>query len=211
MKCPSLTNLLDYLRGHLRADERVAIREHISRGCPSCQENQRWLEEVLRLTSEDKSFTFPEEVIQKVIAEFKDRSTPFRSPLRQLFTRLIFDSLTSQQPANVRFDPAIGGAVAERQMLFQSEDYDIDLRFEQAAEPGIEEMIGQVLPRQQRAQDLIGFSAQLFQGEVEVDHAQIDARGIFKFAGVLSGIYDLKIQVPEGEIYVRGMATAHAP
>src|SRR5215470_4843101 len=107
MQCPSLNDLLNYIRADLTEDDRAAILAHISAGCPSCQENQRWLEEVLRLTLEDKSFAYPEEVIQKVIAEFNDRSTPTRTPLRQLFAQLIFDSWTLPRTANVRFDPGV--------------------------------------------------------------------------------------------------------
>jgi hypothetical protein len=53
-------------------------------------------------------------------------------------------------------------------------------------------------------------SAHLLKDEAEIDHAKTDARGIFKFARVPAGIYRLRIQVPEGEINICEIATAHA-
>jgi hypothetical protein len=115
-----------------------------------------------------------------------------------------------RQLADVRSDLTQGSAVAGRQMLFQAGDYDIDLRFEQAENSEVEEMIGQILPQEQRPAEISHFSTQLLRGETEIDRAQTDARGIFKFPRVPSGVYNLKIQVPEGEINIRDVPTACA-
>jgi len=210
MKCPSLIKLLDCLQGRLPADDRSAVLAHLSSGCPGCRENHGWLEEVLRLASEDKSFEYPEETIQQVVSYFKTRPAASSPSLRQFFARLIFDSFTPFQMADVRSDLASSPAVAGRQMLFQAEGYDIDLRFEQADDSADEELIGQVLSGKQSPAGLDLLSAHLLKDEAEIDYVKTDARGIFKFARVPAGVYNLKIQVPEGEINICEIATAHA-
>ncbi|MGH9844441.1 MAG: hypothetical protein ACREEM_37445 [Blastocatellia bacterium] len=210
MKCPSINNLLDYVRGRLAANERDLILGHLSTGCTGCQESQRWSEEVLRLTSEDKLFQVSEETIQVLVARFNSQSTAASPSLTQFFAQLIFDSLVPRQLADVRADPAAGAGFAGRQMLFQAAGYDIDLRVEQVQDSGVGEMIGQILSRKQRPAEGVHLFAQLLRGDVEIDRAEADARGIFKFSRVPSGVYNLKIQVPEGEINIREVASARA-
>jgi hypothetical protein len=210
MKCPSLTSLLEYVREQLSADERTAVLAHISAGCPACQENQRWLSTVLHLTSEDISFEFPEETIQWAVAQFKAKSAISPSPLRQFFAQLVFDSLTPRRLADIRSDPAHEGVVSGRQMLFHAEGYDIDLRFEQVEGSELEELIGQILSEKQPPTELAPLSAQLLRDDTEIGRVQTNALGIFKFTPVPSGVYSLKIQVPEGEINILKVATARA-
>ncbi len=208
MKCPSLAKLLDCLQGQLPADEHSTVLAHLSSGCPDCRENHVWLEDVLRLASEDKSFEYSEETIEQIVTYFKARPAAPSPSLRQFFARLIFDSFAPYQMADVRSDMAGGPAVSGRQMLFQAQGYDIDLRFEKAEDSADEELIGQVLFGKQSASGLDHLSAHLFKGEAEIDQVKTDARGIFKFARVPAGVYNLKIKVPEGEINICEVATA---
>jgi len=210
MNCPSLISLLDFLQGQLPADERSAVLAHLSSGCPSCRDNQRWLEEVLRLVFEDKSFEYSEETIQQVVSNFKARSATSSPTAPQFFARLIFDSFTSNQLVDVRSDLAGTLWVSGRQMLFHAAGYDIDLRFEQAEDSDDEELIGQILSEKQLPAGFGRLSAHLIKGEAEIDNVKTDERGIFKFARVPAGVYNLKIQVPEGEINILEVATAHS-
>ena len=205
MQCPSLNSMLGFVRDLLSVSERDAILAHLSSGC---RENHRWLEKVLQLTSEDKLFQVPEETVQHLVARFNSQPTSSSPSLAQFLAKLIFDSLTPRQLADVRSDPAAGAGFVGRQMLFQAAGYDIDLRVEQVQDSEVGEMIGQVLSRSQGPAQRIPLSAQLLRGEVEIGRAEADARGIFKFSRVPSGVYDLKIRVPEGEINIREVASA---
>jgi hypothetical protein len=208
MECPSLISLLDCMQGQLPADERSAVLAHLSSDCPGCRDNQRWLEEVIQLASEDKSFEYSHETIQQVVSYFKTRSATSSPSLPQFIARQIFDSFASNQLVNVRSDLAGTLWVSGRQMLFHAAGYDIDLRFEQAEDSDDEELIGQILSEKQVLSGLTRLSVHLIKGETEIDIVKTDERGIFKFARVLAGVYNIKIQVPEGEIYIFEVATA---
>lgn len=210
MKCPSLINLLDCSQGRLPTEERAAVLAHLSSGCPDCREDQGWLAEALSLAFEDKSFEYPEETLQHVVSFFGARQEAPAPSLRQFFARLIFDNFTPYQMADVRSGWAGGPAVAGRQMLFNAEGYDIDLRFEQVEGSADAELIGQILSEKRTPMELDQRAARLLKGEAEIDYVKIDARGIFKFAPVPAGVYHLKIQVPEGEINIGEVATVLA-
>lgn len=210
MQCPSLNSLLDSLRGQLPPSEHDAILKHLSMGCVTCQENHRWLEEVLQVTSEDELFQAPEETIQYLVARFNSQSTAASPSLAQYLAEMIFDSFVPQQLAGVRSDSAAGAGFVGRQMLFQAAGYDIDLRVEQVQGAGAGDMVGQILSRKQQPAEGVALSAQLLRDDVEISRAEADARGIFKFSRVPAGVYDLKIRVPEGEIRIREVASVRA-
>ena len=208
MGCLNLNNLADDARGLLSGDESGAIAAHLSSGCQPCREQHTWLSDVARLTAQDHSFEYPEWIIKRVVAQFEAQSVTPLIKIRQFFAQLIFDSLNPNQLVEVRSGAAGMGQAAGRQMLYQAEGYDIDLRFEQSEDTNIEELIGQILPKQASGIELAGIHVQLIKNNQTIAQTLTNAQGIFKFAGLASGIYNLKISVPEGEINLEQLTTA---
>ena len=208
MECPNLNNLADYARGLLSKVESGAIASHLSSGCQPCQEQHTWLSDVARLTDQDSSFEYPEWVIKSVVAQFEAQSVTPVAKVRQFFAQLIFDSLNPNQLADVRSGTAGMGQAAGRQTLYQAEGYDIDLRFEQFEDTNMEELIGQILPNQASGIELAGISVSLIKKDRTISQARTNTQGIFKFIGVASGAYNLKISAPEGEINIQEITTA---
>lgn len=202
MNCLSLEELLEYLHGAGAEAERAARAAHLETGCPQCLENQRWLLAVERLAAADDSITFPEQVIARVVSEFRKQAAA-RPPLRQLFVQLIFDSLFPQRLAPVRTAPGSETPAISRQVLYRAEGYDIDLRFERSDET--EDLIGQVQAGHRAPASPL--PVQLWRDNEQTFSTQTNARGIFRFTGIPAGSYQLKIQVPEGEISIPQMTT----
>jgi Carboxypeptidase regulatory-like domain len=209
MSCPPLNELLDYARRLLTATERERVAAHLETDCQACAENMQWLTEVTSSSLEHPSYLLPAETPQGMMAWF--RSQPpheSRSPLqvlaRQLAAHLLFDSFAQSEWAMVRTHASDDGVAPERQMLFQTEGYDIELRFETTKDPQREDLrqdlMGQVLP--QSAQPAANVTVELRQGDQSKHSAATDARGYFKFARLPRESYDLKIHVPEGEINI---------
>lgn len=123
---------------------------------------------------------------------------------------LVFDNLTQQQFAPVRGEAGVSQPPVGRQMLFQAEGYDIDLRFEGAEEKATEDLIGQILPNSEAQSVSAGVTIQLWKDEKERMSAETDNQGLFRFTRIPSGVYDLKIQVAEGEINIVRVSTARA-
>lgn len=219
MRCPSLQSLLEYVRAQLAVNERIAVNErteiasHLAAGCRSCQENLRWLEEAVGLAAADQSYALPEELILQVVAQFRVQPVTSSSPVRQFLAQLIFDSFILRPLAEVRALPTGSSAVAGRQLHYQTEDYDIDLRFERPEGSETEDVIGQILTRRRQVSqaeppETVRLSVRLLREEDEVESAQTDARGVFRFARIPSGVYNLRVRVPEGEINLDAVATS---
>jgi hypothetical protein len=209
MGCPSLNELFDFARERIAPPEREAVEAHLSTGCSRCKENYGWLAEVLRLTAEDRSFDFPEEVIMSVAAWMRPQPTATRTPLRQLVAQLVFDSLMSRQFADVRGELTTAGATG-RQMLYHVEGYDVDLRFERTEDGEVEELIGQILAQGPAEAGMGELTVRLLRDQVEVGRTRTHAGGIFKFAPIPSGVYDLRIEVSGLEIIVSQAGSARA-
>lgn len=208
MGCPNLNILADYTRGLLAEAEHDVISSHLISGCQPCQEQHTWLSEVARLTAQDSSFEYPEWVIKRVVAEFEAQQVSITSKARQFFAQLIFDSLNPNQLVGVRSGAGGMGQSTGRQTLYQAEGYDIDLRFEQIHDTNIEELIGQVLPKQANGLELAGNNVWLIKNNCTIGKSRTNTRGIFRFMGIVSGTYDLKISTPEGEINIQQLTTA---
>lgn len=210
MNCPLLETLLDYNRGLLSDDNHAPINLHLLAGCRRCEENLHWLGEVGQLASLDRSFDIPENAVRGMVAWFKSQTAHTHHPLRKLIATLSFDSWMNRQVALVRSENAAAQQPRGRQMLFQTDGYDIDLRFEGIEDRSVEDLIGQILPNTQLHQAVSGATVQLWQNNQEKSRARADQSGVFRFAQIASGIYDLKILTAEDEINLLKVSTARA-
>ena len=203
MKCHTLNELMDYTCGLLADEESARIKSHILAECEDCLGNLRWLEEVARLARQDRSFDFPEKTIKDMVAWFK--SQPAHSPpsVRKLIAKLTFDSLLPNQFVTVRGDLDAGHSIipaAGRQMLFQTEGYDIDLRIEPIEDDPTIDLLGQILPQNETEAIHAGVTVSLWHNEKEQMSVKTDNQGFFRFSQTPLRVYDLKIQVAEVEI-----------
>ncbi len=210
MKCPTLDELFDSLNGQLPSHIRTEVDSHLEAGCIDCQEQRDLLMTSLQTASEDKSFEFAPETISRAVNYFKAQTVEEKRPLGQILARLIFDSLMPSQLAPVRAGLLESIAPAGRQVLYNAGNYDVDLRFERGEDTNDEDLIGQILPGNSLPSDIDGVAVRLLQGEIEVAHAHANKRGVFIFLRIASGIYELRIRVPDGEITINRVATAQA-
>jgi len=208
MKCPPLHHLFDYSRRLLAETEADAVKKHLLGGCEKCSENLRWIDEALTLAAQSRPVNLSEETIRSIVAWFKSQPAHASRTVRKLMANMVFDSSMPNQLAFVREKTPAGQPPEGRQMLFQTEGYDIDLRFEGVEDQSTEDLIGQILPNGEAQSVTAGVTVQLWREEQERMRAQTDDQGVFNFRRIPSGVYDLKIQVAEGEINLVRVSTA---
>src|SRR5262245_30206371 len=117
MECLSLNKLFTYLQNRAQIRGQARIEAHLSSGCPTCNENLRWLEIVTTTTAEDRSFNFSDETIAAIVTQFKTQTAADVLPLRQRIARLVFDSFLSPQFTDAR---SAAAAALNRQVLYQT-------------------------------------------------------------------------------------------
>lgn len=115
--------LIDFVEGRLSPDEQAHSRAHVS-ACHRCTAEVAWLERVIELMRTKDIEEPPQRVATHIMHSFGSRSAPALSPLRQrIMAALRFDSAQLPLPVGMR-----SGPIAERQLVFSAEGFNLDLR-----------------------------------------------------------------------------------
>ena len=113
----------------LSRDEQVSANAHIPT-CSSCAAELQGLQRLIHLMQTDSAEDAPRDVIAQALNIFQQRAALSEpSVWRRIVAALSFDSLTAAPAFGMRSGPA-----SSRQLLFQAEDNDLDLRVSQQAD-----------------------------------------------------------------------------
>lgn len=112
------------------------MQQHLQGGCKRCAATLRVWQEVSVLASRESAFAPPPGIVNVVKTQFA-----LAKPQPAQKFRLVFDSLLQPATAGVR------GLAAARQLLYETDEFCIDLRFQLHREAKITSVTGQVLSR----------------------------------------------------------------
>lgn len=132
--------MADYVVGDLPLDQRVDLESHLAM-CTQCSEEIAQLKRVVSLMRTDTAEDAPPSLIDSVVnlfrlnAAHKSTSSEWR---RRILAALKFDSMGIAPAFGVR-----SGRSSTRHLLFNAEEYSIDLRIEPAGQGWV--VSGQVL------------------------------------------------------------------
>jgi hypothetical protein len=191
-------NLVNYLEERLSVEERSAADAHLASTCESCGRHLALLRKAFETAKSDHTTPPPASVLKEAI------DIPLLHPRRQqpgtwqrLIAALSFDSRLQLSSALTR------GASRERQMLFNAEQLDIDLKITPGR--GSHDLLGQVLGEQQRGNAVSAYvSLQSNSGQI-LRATETDSLGQFAFREISSGVYDLIFDLETQEIVVNGL------
>ncbi len=130
---------LDLLRGFPSPEARLAMESH-RENCAQCRDTLAWVTRLQSTAEADSRSDVPAQVVRNAQAIFAlRRLEQIQSPMGSL-ARMIYDSF--QQPA-------LQGVRSEqrsdiRHMIFEADDYVIDLRLEHERDLASVSMIGQI-------------------------------------------------------------------
>ena len=132
--------LIDLSEGRLSAEQQAPLRAHVA-GCARCVADLAWLDRTITAMRTDDAEDAPSHVVARAVRAF--RPTDSASPpdaWRRVIAALLFDSRQQPLAQGVR---AGGGEAATRQLLYNAEGYDLDLRIVPAGDAW--QVSGQVL------------------------------------------------------------------
>jgi hypothetical protein len=182
--------LLNAYEGRADLASADLVRNHLAAGCPSCQQSWTWLQRVFSAAREMDRVPVPEWPVALATARFRERYA--RPERRTLLARLSFDS--HLQPA---LAPARGDQELTRHQIYSVDDYDIEL-WQESTSPKACYLIGQVLPKTgDQAMPLLSVSIVDAQGDTLRITPTADD---FHLPDVSTGVYEIRIEMPEGEI-----------
>ena len=190
MKHIEFEKLIGRFEETLAAGEAAAVNTHLE-DCGACSVDAKKLADLFAYVEPVATETVSQAVTAHLLNIYqpgKFRSaTPSTAPLGR-FT-LIFDDW--QTVMNERFRGSF-----RRQMLYNAGDYDLDLRMMFDDDNCV--LTGQVLP------DLSEGTIELSAGGKTLT-AVLNVRSEFQFASVPQGIYDLRLQLDDIELWVEGV------
>jgi hypothetical protein len=128
MRHPEITTWTDHARGLGSDNQLSALRQHRA-SCAPCRTTLRALQLVAAVGRADAAATPPAWALRSVQAFFTTRHPQAPSPWRDLRLQATFDSSVAPAPAGIR-----SRLDDRRQLLFESDDYIVELSLDQ--EPG---------------------------------------------------------------------------
>ena len=197
MNCPSFEQLIDFLDRRLDEADAAAIATHTA-SCSACADVTGWYGRVRGITASDDSIAPPSWVLKRAVRIFDSqrRSSPgLTERIGQVIASLVFDSFARPALAGVR-----STETANRQLLYRAGDYSVDLQIARAEHWQLD-LIGQVLEGGQTSfESVSGLKLDITRGGGVVFSAVTDEMGEFNVSGIEPGVYDLRVQLPEGSI-----------
>jgi anti-sigma factor RsiW len=186
----SFAPIVDLVEGRLSAADQAQTQAHAA-ACARCAADILRLTRVVELMRDDIGEDAPVPLIQRAVGLYQLRRAPAPALRQRLPAALRFDSRQTL-PLGLR-----GGATSERQLLFNADGFDVDVRISSAGD--VWTVAGQVLgPDQAGVVALHGASATLQGALTELSE--------FKLSPVLPGTYTLIVQLLSVEIEISGLA-----
>lgn len=199
MTHPNYQSLLNYVEDQLSGSERAKVETHLSTACEQCNKKLALLRSALAAAAEDRSLAPPAEVLSRAVALYKARPRP--APHLRVLAKLNFDSRFQMSALATR------GAGQTRQMLFTTEQVDIDLQM--IAEGEAHNLVGQVLGVDDGDKAPGAFvSLQSADGAL-TKGTETDSLGQFVFKQIPSGVYDLVFDLGSQDVAITGLELNH--
>ncbi len=199
MAHPNYKTLLNYIENRLPQTDQAKIEEHLAHPCQQCIEKIDRLRVVLEVTRRSRTIAPPTQVLERAIDIYQKRPVTRSQPLLRVLAKLQFDS--SLRPS---FMPTRGGVARTRQMLFATQQVDIDLQI--TPERGDHNLVGQILGTQpaekERSPAFVSLQDQT--GEL-MEGFETDTLGQFTFKGIPAGTYDLVFDLGNQEVVITGL------
>jgi hypothetical protein len=192
----------DFVRDLMSPTGKMAMQEHIDKGCEKCSETLRIWQSVSSIAGAENAATPPEDTVRVVKSQFAAIAAPASSGVR-----LVFDSLLQPLTAGIR------GSVAARQFLYETDEYYIDLRLEPRAAADCACLVGQVLNRTGAERAAQGVAIRLREGKLPLAHTSTNEFGEFQLefeAGSSLNVSISRDQAPEIILPLYGVQTKSA-
>lgn len=189
--------LLNYLEDQLSVEERSQVDAHVS-SCQRCGQRLALLRTVLQSTVGDRTVAPPESILKRAVdIQHRRQEFPQRQPWMRVVAALRFDSRLQLSSAATR------GAARGRQMLFTTEQVDIDLQIKPGRTDS--DLLGQMLSTQRSGEILPAFVSLQSSAGLLLRATETDSLGQFTFRQIPSGIYDLVFELEDQEVAITGL------
>lgn len=191
--------LLNYVEDRLSAEDRSQVDAHLAEPCWQCARRLALLRTALRSMTGDRTVAPPEEVLKRAVDTGRQREARIeRKPWLRVVAALRFDSQLQLSAAALR-----GGSAQARQMLFTTEQVDIDLQIKPGRADN--DLLGQMLSTDRAGEAVPAFVSLQNSTGTLLRATETDSLGQFTFRQIPSGHYDLVFDLENQEVAITGL------
>jgi hypothetical protein len=148
------------------------MQQHLAVGCAKCEAMLKMWQSVASVTEQELMYLPPDDQVRVAKSLLSGAAM---DSWANLPVRLVFDSVL--QPATAGFR----GYVSTRQLLYETDQYFIDLRLEPQRDSDRFALVGQVLDRSRRGMASQGQIVRLLHGTLPLEETAINEFGEFQF------------------------------
>lgn len=188
----SIERIADEIDNRLPANERDSFQSHL-KNCRHCSAEYKNLAHSIKLMRADDSIDAPAQALTFARNLFRAGKS-FEPRSSSAATRILAALKLVVAPFSPVFGERSASATAERQLLFEAGEFDVDLRLR--ARDKDFNLAGQILG------DLSGQNSLKLQSPDFTREAFISELGEFKLENVPAGNYELILQIGEAEIVI---------
>src|SRR6202021_1040175 len=185
---------VDFVRGTVSEDHKIAMEAQLESGCTRCKrEAETWFR--VRETASRQLASEPDDsVVRFVKGSFAIDGKQRHKHSRGLLAEVLFDSSCEPLPVGVR-----SAVSAARQLLFGSGDLRIDLRIEPKEDSENVSVIGQILNSAEPGENYVAASVALLKSGKVVSVANTNRFGEFQLECGLASRLELRIKLATGK------------
>jgi hypothetical protein len=184
MRHYNLLQWTDYTRGVIGTEERGQMDHHLAEGCRECGDSVIFLRQLAQTAAGHKLATPPAYLTEAARHIFTALSPkqPSLHPLQRLAACLVFDSCHDLSPVGARSIRATA-----RQMMYEAEEYCLDLRAETGRESIETTLVGQIADKTRPEVPLASLPVTVVAGKRIVHQTHSNQQGEFCFQFVPRG------------------------
>ncbi len=166
---------VDYIRGLVSEQDRLAMRAHLLSPCQKCGKTVESLRKLAVILGEENRYEVPAHVIRGVRAVYGLQQPERVYVLPRIVGRLVYDSFRQPLPAGLRSRHRLS-----RQALYKAAHYSLDLRLERHHGGGGVTLVGQVANERDPARPPADLPVFLMSGKRIVARTFSNAYGEFQ-------------------------------
>jgi hypothetical protein len=190
-----MENWVDFARGTLGAQEKLAMQVHLDTGCRQCSQAAGLWKHVHEVARHESELSPPDPAVRQLKAAFAMHGPRPTKGGARATAKLLFDSGLSPVQQGVR-----SGGSAARQLLFGIGTYRIDLRMEPQLDSDKVAVIGQVLHSADPSEGLGALPVALVRGRKVVAETITSPYGEFNMECDSDGRFHLRVKLPAEEL-----------
>jgi len=179
--------VLDLLDGRIDSSQMPDLNAHIEQ-CSSCGRQLDEWRTIHSMLGRPHLASAPAQLLRLADSIFEPTPSPVREGIRKVVAALVFDSFRQPAFAGVR------GAAGARQVVLRAEDFDVHVKI--SGDPGQQQLIGQIFPRNE-SRFVDNAQLQLLKDGERVGLTVVDQFGGFQFEEVPQGTLSLQIDLPK--------------